>query len=171
MHQLGEYNDESSGAFMRPLMVAEPFNKNWSKNTAGLSEEEVQDLEQARAVLDNYGKVYSIFEYSSEITRMCNMVEIRICANNPSIPMNIYRNSNSSTMREIFPEIEKCLEAYYGLIDDCAAYPDWQKKVQKELGGSVSYLALALDENSRDAAVEISESFARFDSEKQLYFK
>jgi hypothetical protein len=32
-------------------------------------------------------------------------------------------------------------------------------------------LALTLDETSRDAAVEISPLFARFDSEKQIYFK
>lgn len=85
--------------------------------------------------------------------------------------MNMYRRSGSSSIDKLFPEIEKCLEAYYGLLDDCQDYPDWHKKIQKELGGTVSYLALAIDENSRDTAVNMSEAFARFDSEKQLYFK
>ena len=40
-----------------------------------------------------------------------------------------------------------------------------------DLGGTVSYLALTIDESSRDAAVEVSEMFRRFDSEKQIYFK
>jgi hypothetical protein len=85
--------------------------------------------------------------------------------------MNIYRISGSSSMQVLFPEMEKCLEAYYGLIDDCAEFPEWQKKVQKELGGTVSYITLSLDENSRDIAVENSAVFRRFDFEKQIYFK
>jgi len=39
--------------------------------------------------------------------------------------MNMYRISKSSDVNVIFPEIEKCLEAYYSLIDECADYPDW----------------------------------------------
>jgi len=57
------------------------------------------------------------------------------------------------------------------LIDDCADYPDWQVKIQKELGATVSYVCLTLDENSRDLAVEISPIYRRFDLEKQIYFK
>jgi hypothetical protein len=79
--------------------------------------------------LENYEKIYNIFEYSTLLTRTCNMLETRICGNNPSIPMNIYRVSGSSSMDNIFPEIEKCLEAYYGLIDDCEAFPEWQTKI------------------------------------------
>jgi hypothetical protein len=85
--------------------------------------------------------------------------------------MNMYRYSESSSSGVLFPEIEKCLEAYYGLIDDCAEFPEWQKKVQKELGGTVSYITLSIDESSRDEAVEISPVFKRFDFEKQVYFK
>lgn len=40
-----------------------------------------------------------------------------------------------------------------------------------DLGGTVSYLALTIDESARDEAVEISEMYKRFDSEKQIYFK
>jgi hypothetical protein len=40
-----------------------------------------------------------------------------------------------------------------------------------DLGGTVSYLALTIDESSRDAAVEVSEIYRRFDLEKQIYFK
>ena len=59
------------------------------------------------------------------MTILANILETRICANNPSLPMNMYRVSGSSKIEVLFPEIEKVLEAYYGLIDDCAEFPDW----------------------------------------------
>ena len=74
-------------------------------------------------------------------------------------------------MDNLFSEIEKCLQAYYDLIDDCAEYPDWERKVVKEMGGTVSYLALTVDESARDTAVNISDVWRRFDAEKQIYFK
>ena len=157
--------------FLKPLMETKKFTDNWAKNIASLSAEEVADMEEARATLEHYEKIYGIYEYCSELTELCNMVETRICANNPSLPMNMYRRSGSSSMAHLFPEIEKCLQTYYDLIDDCEQYPDWQKKIQKELGGTVSYLALTMDESSRDLAVGISEPFKRFDQEKQIYFK
>ena len=85
--------------------------------------------------------------------------------------MSTYRQSASTTVSSMFPDIEKCLAAYYSLIDDCEGYPEWQKKVELDLGGTVSYLALTIDEASRDAVVDGSEIWARFDSEKQKYFK
>ena len=102
---------------------------------------------------------------------MMYTLETRISANNPSIPFSIYRQSNSSKIVSLFPEIEACLEAYYGLIDDCEGYPEWQVKVEKELGSTVSYLFLTLDESSRDQLVATSAAFARFDAEKQIFFK
>jgi hypothetical protein len=171
LHQLYEYNDETHGSFLKPLIESRTFIKSWSSNTAGLSSEEIADLEQARADLTTYEKIYNIFEYATDLNRAMNIIETRICANNPSVPMNMYRISSSSSIEAIFPEIEKCLEAYYNLIDECADYPDWQRKVRMDLGGTVSYLALTIDESSRDTAVEVSEIYRRFDSEKQIYFK
>lgn len=98
-------------------------------------------------------------------------LEIRVSANNPSIPTSIYRQSSSSNLQAVFPEIEACLEAYYGLIDDCENCPEWREKVEKELGSTVSYLFLTLDESSRDALVQTSPVWARFDAEKQIFFK
>jgi len=85
--------------------------------------------------------------------------------------MNIYRHSQWNTIENIFPEIEMCLQTYYDLIDECADYPEWQRKVRFDLGNTVSFLALFIDESTRDLAVEISPVYARFDAEKQLYFK
>lgn len=85
----------------------------------------MSDLEKARDTITHYEKIYDIFEYSTQITRLANMLETRVAGNNPSNPLNIYRTSASSTMDNIFPEIEQVLEAYYGLIDDCAEYPEW----------------------------------------------
>lgn len=156
---------------LEPIVIHEKFTKSWASYTAGLSPEEMEDMQHAKASLDNYERIYNIFEYATQLTSICNVIETRMCANNPTNPLNIYRVSPSSSMDALFPEIEKCLEAYFGLIDDCANFPDWQRKIQKELGGTVSYLALCIDENSRDAAVEISEVYRRFDLEKQIYFK
>ena len=128
-------------------------------------------MEQAKSTLDNYEKIYSIYEYCTHLTKICNMLETRICSNNPSLPMNIYRRSQGSDITKLFPEIEKCLEANYGLLDDCADFPEWHVKIQKELGATVSYLCLSIDENARNLAVEISPIYRRFDLEKQVYFK
>lgn len=106
-------------------MTADKFNKSWKSNTARLSAEEYADVEQARQTLENYARIYDIFEYSTNVTKLANMLETRICGNNPSLPMNMYRFSGSSKIEVLFPEIEKILEAYYGLIDDCADFPHW----------------------------------------------
>ena len=74
-------------------------------------------------------------------------------------------------MGAMLHDIEKMLEAYYSLIDDCEGYPEWQNKVLMDLGGTVSYLALTIDETSRNALIETSPVFLRFDAEKQIYFK
>ena len=149
----------------------EKFEKNWDKNVSGLSTEEVADLEKARDTLRNYEKIYQIYEYATELNELMYVIEAQISANNPTHPMSTYRQSASTTVSAMFPDIEKCLAAYYSLIDDCEGYPEWQKKVELDLGGTVSYLALTLDESSREAVVEGSETWARFDSEKQKYFK
>ena len=73
--------------------------------------------------------------------------------------MSVYRRSASTSCANMIDDIEKMLEAYYSLIDDCADYPEWQKKVVLDLGGTVSYLALTLDDTSRDALFEASPIF------------
>ena len=86
-------------------------------------------------------------------------IETQISSNNPSYPMSIYRRSSSTTCESMIHDIEKMLEAYYSLIDDCADCPEWQKKVVLDLGGTVSYLALTLDDTSRAALIADSETF------------
>lgn len=91
-----EFNDDSDGNYIQPLTVAYDFNDDWEAHTKNLSSEEIEDLDKARSTLENYEKVYNIFEYATEITRLCNMVEIKVCANNPSLPMNVYRRSSAT---------------------------------------------------------------------------
>ena len=59
----------------------------------------------------------------------------------------------------MFSDLENVLQAYYDLIDDCSDYPEWQRKVVLDLGGTVSYLTLTIDDASRDCLVETSEVF------------
>ena len=169
IHQLNEYNKEQHGMYLEPVNMLNNFN--WSKYTAGLSTEELADLEQAKSKLENYQKIYEIFEYATELNELMFVIESQISSNNPSYPMSVYRRSKSTSLQVMITDIEKVLEAYYSLIDDCEDYPEWKNKVIMDLGGTVSYLALTIDDTSRDGLLETSEVFLRFDSEKQKYFK
>ena len=128
-------------------------------------------MESAKAKLENYKKIYEIFEYASELNELMYIIESQISSNNPSIPMSVYRKSHSTSLQVMIHDIEKMLAAYYSLIDDCEGYPEWQNKILMDLGGTVSYLALTIDETSRDGLTENSEVFLRLDAEKQKYFK
>ena len=171
LHQLHEYNLESNGMYLEPITALAKFTANWDKYTAGLSAEEIADLEQARDKLQQYAKIYDIYEYATDLNDIMFCIETQVSSNNPSYPMSVYRKSASSACETVLGDIEKMLAAYYSLIDDCEGYPDWQKKLEIDLGGTVSYLALTIDESGRDNLVESSEIFMRFDSEKQKYFK
>jgi predicted metal-dependent hydrolase len=115
--------------------------------------------------------VYDIFEYSSELNDCVQNLELRITSNNPSVPMNIYRKSSAAKTANLIAEMETYLKAYYDLIDQCQEYPDWQKKLRKELGSQISYLAKQVDEDSHAEIVQTSPYYKRFDEEKQLFFK
>lgn len=75
LHQLTEHNHETGGLYMEPVIALEKFTAKWSKYTAGLSEEEVADLEEARAKLENYKKIYDIFEYCTELNELMYVIE------------------------------------------------------------------------------------------------
>jgi hypothetical protein len=171
IHQLGAVDIDFHEAFTKPLLVRDEFVKNWDKNIENLSAEEVADLETARDNIAHYEKVYNIFEYCSEINDVMYALESRISSNNPSHPLNVYRWSPSNSTEALLPEVVEVLEAYYQLMDECKEYPDWSKKLEIDLGGVVSFLALQLGEESRDYLVEQYPAYARFDAEKQLYFK
>ena len=93
-------------------------------------------------------------------------LEKRIMTRNPTIPMNIYRSCPHNNQVTLFQEMEQFLQAYYDLIDYCEAFPLWKRKMQEDLGGSVSFLAIAMEETLRDKTVSVSAAFKRFDSEK-----
>jgi hypothetical protein len=80
--------------------------------------------------------------------------------------MNIYRQSKSNDPLALFHEMEAYLKAYYDLIDDCKEFPLWQRKIEEDLGGVVSFLGINMDEVMRDKAISISPAYARFDADK-----
>ncbi len=67
--------------------------------------------------------------------------------------------------------MELCLDAYYGLIDDCKEYPEWARKIEEDIGQNLAYTFINFDESVRDALVAKSHLFQRFDIEKQKFFK
>ena len=64
--------------------------------------------------------------------------------------MNIYRQSKSNDPDNLFHEMEAYLQAYYNLIDDCKEFPLWQRKIEEDLGGIVSFLGINMDEVNRN---------------------
>ena len=58
------------------------------------------------------------------------------------------------------------IQAYYNLIDDCKEFPLWQRKIEEDLGGVVSFLAINVEETMRNKVMEMSPAYARFDSDK-----
>jgi len=73
-------------------------------------------------------------EYGNDFNGILTCLETRIASNNPSVPMTIYRNSRHNNTENIFNEVELCLEAYYGLIEDCKDFPEWTRKIEEEIG-------------------------------------
>ena len=123
IHQLGEYNKEQHGMYLEPVTMLKNFD--WSKYTTGLSTEELADMERAKSKLENYEKIYDIFEYATELNDLMFVIESQISSNNPSYPMSVYRRSTSTSLQVVIKDIEKVLAAYYSLIDDCEGYPEW----------------------------------------------
>lgn len=172
MHQFTDHNNEElDGMLTRPTLDLYLCNKYWGFITADLSAEEVADLEKAKQKLAHYEKLYAIMEYGADLNGILTGIDTRIASNNPSIPMTMYRQSNHNQSEVIFKEVELCLEAYYGMIDDCADHQDWARKIEEDIGQNLAYTFLTFDESVRDSLVAKSELFNRFDLEKQKFFK
>tara|TARA_B110000285_G_C15042733_1_gene572658 strand:- start:815 stop:1078 length:264 start_codon:yes stop_codon:yes gene_type:complete len=84
-------------------------HKYWGTLTAGMSEEAITDLQNSVNQLEHYDKIYSLIEYTSQLHETMTGLEIRMMSNNPSIPMNIYRQSGSSSREKLFPEMESLM--------------------------------------------------------------
>ncbi len=172
MAQLNEHNhEEGDSSFTRPTLDHYLCNKYWNFITQDLSKEEIADFEVARKQLADYEKVYSIMEYGADLNGLLTTLDTRIGCNNPSLPQTIYRRSRHNETEPIFKEVELCLEAYYGLIDDCGDNQLWVRKIEEEIGLNIAYLFINFDESVRDALVQKSPLFHRFDLEKQKFFK
>ena len=91
IHQLPEYNHHQNGLYLEPVTVLAKFD--WNKYTSGLSEEELADMVQAKEKLENYKKIYEIFEYASDLNQLMYIIESQISSSNPSYPMSVYRRS------------------------------------------------------------------------------
>ena len=56
-------------------------------------------------------------------------------------------------------ELEHYLHAYYDLIDQCKDFPDWERKIEEDLGSSMAMTATCVDESVRDEFVQRSPYF------------
>ena len=125
VYQLYKYEHENGGLYHNPVEVLHNAKVDWASITAGLSPEENFDFEAAKQTLEQYERVYDIFEYSSELNDCVQNLELRITSNNPNVPMNMYRKSSAANTGNLIAEMESYLKAYYDLIDQCQEFPDW----------------------------------------------
>ena len=75
LHQLHEYNLDQHDMYLEPVTELKNFSAKWDKYTSGLSEEEVADLEKARETLQTYEKIYSIYEYATDLNHLMYVIE------------------------------------------------------------------------------------------------
>ena len=85
--------------------------------------------------------------------------------------MNMYRKSKANNMVNLFGEMNEILRAYYQMMEDCKDFPIYRRKIEEDLGQNMSMLAIMVEEADRDKAVGSSELYAKFDSDKQVFFK
>lgn len=56
--------------------------------------------------MEQYERVYDIFEYSTELNYCVQNLELRITSNNPNVPMNLYRQSSAAAPANLVAEME-----------------------------------------------------------------
>ena len=86
------------GDYMAPLVQLNHFNRHRAQLTKGLSQEELADIDRSVSTIEQYQKIYDIFDYCTRLHSLMYALEIRVSANNPSIPTSIYRQSTSSNL-------------------------------------------------------------------------
>jgi len=67
VYQLYKYEHENGSLYNNPVEVLHKAQNDWNSLTSGLSPEEHFDFEAAKQTLEQYERVYNIFEYSSEL--------------------------------------------------------------------------------------------------------
>ena len=58
-------------------------------------------------------------EYTTTLNENMMLLERKMMTNNSTIPMNFYRACSANSQKNLFPQVEAYLQAYYDLIDDC----------------------------------------------------
>ena len=170
-YQFRFINDEHDFEYNKPLFALWLLNNFEGRLIKGSSDLEVQDIKEARHKLEEYTKLHTLMQYACTITDRACLLMAREGTNNESVALSVYRGSKHNTIEELFPEIEATFAAYYDLLDQIKENKEWHKKIEDEAGAQIAFLATTLDETSRDYLAEHSESFKRFDMDKQKFFK
>jgi hypothetical protein len=167
-----EFNEEDNEAyFYNPSIELSWLEKNLNKLENEKSSAEFKDIQTAHERLVNYNKALNIMENASMIGSHLTVLNTRIAKSNFSNPMNLLRYSRNESIENILKELEILAQAYYQMIDDCEANEAWIKKLEDEVGQEIAFTFLQIDETSREALVQSSETFARFEGEKAKYFR
>ena len=156
----------TKGQYTYPTLWLGWSKKQWGWLTSDMSPAQLKDFEESKTILEKYEKLYSLMEYTTTLNENMMLLERKMMTNNSTIPMNFYRACSANSQKNLFPQVEAYLQAYYDLIDDCEQYPNWKRKIQEDLGGVVSFMAIQMEEVARDELVATSPAFARFDADK-----
>ena len=58
--------------------------------------------------------------------------------------------SPHNTPEKIAEELDMYLNAYYVMIDECKEFPDWERKIEEELGGALAMSMQTFDQTVRN---------------------
>ena len=157
--------------YSNPVAALRLLNNYQKRLEAGASEYQLQDLENAREQLEEYNKLFTLMEYAGTLGEHITLLMGREDTNNLMQIQNIWRSAKMNLIENMYPEIEVIVSAYYDLLKQLEDYPEWQDKIQSELGEQVAYLYSSLSDNSRDYIAQKSELFAKFNDDKQKFFQ
>jgi DNA repair ATPase RecN len=157
--------------FNRPLVDLWLLNTFWNRLSKNTTEAEYNDLEDAKAKLEDYNNIHELMHYTSELCDRAVLIMLRQDTAYLSTTVNVYRSSWHNQIEQLFCEVEAIIHAYYDLIDQCKGNEAWITKIEQEAGAQIAYLATSMDETSRDYLVEHSETYRLFDADKHKFFK
>lgn len=100
---------------------------------------EKADFAKAMQSLEAYQNVYNIMALGSQIHTTYQMIYRTMNQNFPT-PTKAWRYSPEYSMEKKLFESEALLDVYYKLIDSAKESPEWQKKIEKDLGKHMNFL-------------------------------
>ena len=59
----------------------------------------------------------------------------------------------------MWPEFEALVQSYYTMMDDFNGHPDWQKKLENDLGNQIAFMVNMLHPDALSSLVDSNRYF------------